>query len=94
MSITPVRLARARISYPVSWWHVVVTLERNGYSHDAIGSAVGRTRGAVNSWKNRHAEPRHEDGERLILLWQAVTGHERGALPLNMSQVLSAAAVG
>lgn len=63
---------------PVSWWHIVVDLERHGHAHAAIAEAIGSTRGAVENWKNREARPSHHHGERLIDLWKGVTekGHE------------------
>lgn len=75
----------------VSWWHVVVVMERSGYTHSAIGAAIGVPRTTVEGWKNRNAEPGHVDGERLIALWRVVTGKPREDLPLKMSQILSAA---
>lgn len=77
----------------VSWWHVIVDLERGGYTHAAIGAAIGLSRTAVEGWKNRGAEPGHEDGERTIALWRVVTGRPREELPLKLDQILSAAAV-
>lgn len=75
----------------VSWWHVIVALEQRGYSHAAVGAAVGMSRPAVEAWKNRNIEPGHETGERLIALWRVVTGKPRDELPLKAEQVLSAA---
>lgn len=76
----------------VSWWHVVVTLEQNGYTHSAMGAAIGCARTTVEGWKNRDATPGHGDGERLIALWRVVTGKQRDELPLKLGAVLSAAA--
>lgn len=77
----------------VNWWAVIVELERNGYAHAQIGAAIGMTRGAVEGWKNKHAAPKHDDGERLVALWRAVTGKHRDDLPLRLKHTLSAAAV-
>ena len=77
----------------VSWWHVIVGLERNGYTHSAMAAAIGSSRGTVEGWKNKNAEPAHEDGERLIALWRVVTGQPRDELPRKIGEVLSAAAV-
>lgn len=83
-----------KLSQPgVSWWHVIVDLERGGYTHAAIGAAIGLSRTGVEGWKNRGAEPGHEDGERLIALWRVVTGRPREELPRKLDQILSAAAV-
>ena len=75
----------------VSWWHVIVVLEKSGYTHAAIGAAIGMSRQSVVSWKNEYVEPNHETGERLIALWRVVTGRPREELPVMASQILSAA---
>lgn len=75
----------------VSWWHVIVTLERHGYTHGQIAAAIGGARTTVQGWKNQDAEPGHVDGERLIALWRVVTGQPREELPLKAGAVLSAA---
>ncbi|MDQ0068290.1 hypothetical protein J2W34_000064 [Variovorax boronicumulans] len=75
----------------VSWWHVIVQLERQQYTHGQIAASIGSTRGTVEGWKNKNAEPAHEDGERLVLLWLAVTGKSRDELPRRTSNILSAA---
>ena len=77
----------------INWWAVIVDLERGGYTHAAIGAAIGLSRTGVEGWKNRGAEPGHEDGERLIALWRVVTGRPREELPRKLDQILSAAAV-
>ena len=83
--------ARAHLQRPlVSWWHVIVTLERNGYTHAAIGAAIGSNRSTVENWKNRGV-PKHPDGESLIELWCAVTQQERADLPMRTDRTLSAA---
>lgn len=75
----------------VSWWHVIVQLERHGYTHGQVAAAIGGARSTVQDWKNRDAEPGHVDGERLIALWRVVTGKARDDLPLKIEAVLSAA---
>jgi hypothetical protein len=77
----------------VDWWAVIVDLERRGYTHAATGAAIGMSRTAVEGWKNRGAEPGHEDGERLIALWRVATGQTAEHLPRKLEQILSAAAV-
>lgn len=77
----------------VSWWHVIVDLEKRGYTHAAIGAAIGSARSTVETWKNRDIEPSHDYGERLISLWGLVTGRPREDLPRKLDQILSAAAV-
>ena len=88
--LVPTR-ARPRLQRPsVSWWHVIVMLERHGYTHGAIAAAIGSARANVENWKNR-AEPKHTDGELLIELWCNVTQQDRSELPTRTDRVLSAA---
>ncbi|CAN5715538.1 hypothetical protein BH10PSE18_BH10PSE18_08160 [soil metagenome] len=75
----------------VSWWQVIVDLERERYTHVAIATAIGSARGTVEGWKNKHAQPRHEDGERLIALWCVVKGRQRADLPLRRQATRSVA---
>lgn len=75
----------------VSWWHVIVQVEQRGYTHAAVGAAIGMSRSGVEAWKNRNIEPSHETGERMIALWRVVTGCSREDLPLKVSHILSAA---
>jgi len=83
--------SRARVlSAPISWWHVIVDLERHGYTHRQIAIAIGGARSTVQDWKNLLVEPRHVDGEKLIALWCAVTGRDRADLPSKDVKPLSA----
>lgn len=75
----------------MSWCHVIVSLERHGYTHGAIGAAIGSSRSTVEGWKNKHASTRHEDGESLIELWCNVMQKGREELPLRVGHTLSAA---
>lgn len=86
--------ARTAPRSTVSWWHVVVSLERHGYTQSAIAAAIDSKRTTVLNWKNNGASPRHEDGERLIELWCAVMFKERNDLPMQVGHTLSAAKVG
>ena len=60
----------------IHWFRVIIDLERSGYSHYAIGISVGSPKSTVQGWK-QGSTPKFEDGERLIELWQTVTGNGR-----------------
>lgn len=64
----------------VNWFLVIVDMSRRGYSDTAIADAIGTPRSTVRGWK-QGAEPRHADGERMILFWCQVTGMGRDTLP-------------
>lgn len=85
-------MTRLHRSLPVSWWHVIVALERHGYTHGAIAAAIGSCRSTVAGWKNSGASPAHDIGECLIQLWQTVTGNTREDVPRQQGY-LSAAKV-
>lgn len=76
--------ARNMSAFPgIAWRRIVVDLEQRGYTHASIGSVIGVSRAAVESWKNRYIEPSHQKGERIISLWCAVTGLKREDMPRN-----------
>lgn len=93
VATTAASRARARFADDpgVHWWAVIVDMEKRGYTHAAMGAAVGASRTAVESWKNRDNEPGHDIGERLCALWRVVTGRPREELPRKVGGVLSAA---
>jgi len=76
----------------IDWWQVVVDLERAGYSHASMAAAVGVPRTTLIGWKNLGAEPGFTNGERLVLLWAAVTSQATEAAPRHIG-TLSAAAI-
>lgn len=48
-----------------------------------IGEIVGTSHTAVQGWKNHGKEPGHYTGERLVMLWCAVTGNHRAGAHLE-----------
>ena len=74
-------MIRLSKTLPVSWWHIVMELERHGHTHAAIADAIDGNRSTVENWKNRGARPSHHHGERLIDLWKGVTGKSHEDLP-------------
>jgi len=83
--------ARTRLRPSVSWWHVIVMLERHGYTHAAIAGAIGSKRTTILNWKNMGQEPSHQIGESLIDLWCSVEQKRRDDLPMRVGRTLSAA---
>lgn len=65
----------------IDWFRIIVTLCcQHGYTETAIAIAVDMPRTTVLGWK-MGATPKFEDGERLIVLWEQVTGTSRDAVP-------------
>jgi hypothetical protein len=75
----------------VDWFRVLAELQGKGYSMAAVAMAIDAPKSTVMGWRNLDSEPRHMDGERLVKLWCQVMGSPRDALPLNVSDLLSAA---
>jgi hypothetical protein len=65
----------------IDWFRIIVVLcNRHGYTEKRIGGAVDTPRTTVQGWK-MGATPKYEDGERLIVLWEQVTGESRETVP-------------
>lgn len=58
-------------------------LKRAGLSSMTVAIMVDRSKSTVLGWKNLDAEPRHLEGERLVLLWCQTTGLTREQLPVE-----------
>lgn len=75
----------------VDWFRVVAELQRAGYNIENIAAAIGVAKSTLMGWRNfPYHEPRHADGERLIVLWCRVVQQPREALPLNVEDLMSA----
>lgn len=75
----------------VDWFRVLIDLEQRGFHPQVVSDAINVARSTILGWRNSHAEPGHTDGERIIDLWCRVTGRARINLPLNLSEIISAA---
>ena len=75
----------------VDWFRVMAELQAKGYSVTAVSAAIDVAKSTVMGWRILDAEPRHSDGERLVGLWCQVMDQPREALPLNVTDLLSAA---
>lgn len=60
---------------------VIADLVRGGFSLSAIQARTGVPESTIRGWRNIGAEPMHEAGERLILLWCNATAKDRSNLP-------------
>lgn len=73
---------RIRTERRVDWPQIITDLRGRGYTITAIAMRLRIPRTTIRGWADIDCEPRHADGERLIALWCASTGMERGQLPL------------
>jgi len=61
----------------IDWFRLIVELcTVHGYTHALIAMSVGAGKSTVQGWK-QGANPRWDEGERLIALWVMVTGNGR-----------------
>lgn len=67
---------------PIDWPAVVADLVRGGYSISAISARIGVPESTIKGWRNPpYAEPHHESGEKLLILWCNATLKERSEIP-------------
>jgi len=67
----------------VHWFRVLTDLRMSGLSLDAIGKRIGGVpRERISGWLNIGCQPRHDDGERLIVLWEDLMHLDRSDVPV------------
>ena len=64
----------------VDWFQILVDLSRKGLTTRSMADAIHVPPSTLLGWK-QGAEPKHADGERLVLLWIDMTGNAREVLP-------------
>lgn len=67
----------------VDWWMVLDQLAKAGYPLKKVCHLLEIAPSTVSGWKNEGKEPRHYDGERLIVLWKVSTNSDRDKLPIT-----------
>ena len=58
----------------VDWLAILLELGRLGYSNSALAAALRIPRTTLVGWKNSGVEPKHGDGEAVLVLWSRVVG--------------------
>lgn len=66
----------------VDWPEVLNDLVAAGKTLDALGKAIGANADRLKKWRDIECQPRHDDGERLLAVWCAVTGKARADAPV------------
>lgn len=64
----------------VDWFQVITDLSKLGYTLHSIAIAIGVAKSTLIGWK-QGAEPKYQDGERLVALWSRITESDRDRLP-------------
>ncbi len=62
------------------WFAVIAEINRHGVSVYAISAEIQVPRTTILGWK-QGTEPKHTDGEALVILWQRITNKTRDQLP-------------
>lgn len=55
------------------WFRVLADLQYANCPNSDVAEYLGVPQGTLRGWKDG-SEPRHCDGQRLLDLWQAITG--------------------
>lgn len=62
------------------WFAVITEINRYGITVAHISAHIHIPRTTILGWK-QGAEPKHSDGEKLVGIWQSLTGKSRENLP-------------
>lgn len=65
----------------IHWFRVLRDLRYCGVHISEASRRTGVPRTTLLGWE-AGSEPRHSDGERVLMLWCEVTGRDRGAAPI------------
>lgn len=66
---------------PVDWFVVLADLMHCGFTLKSIASSIDVPVTTVTGWRNANAEPHHQSGEKLIILWCNATLKIRTEIP-------------
>lgn len=67
-------MRRDRVKCRTDWFRVLADLQYAGRSNYDVAAFIDVPLGTVRGWKEG-SEPRHDDGQRLLELWQMVTAY-------------------
>lgn len=54
----------------INWWQIIADLSKKGMTMEVIGGLVNIPVSTLAGYKNLNVEPKHADGERLLMLWR------------------------
>ena len=78
-----IRERRYQTMTRVDWFRVLCDLDREGCPVKRICYLLELPPSTVYSWKNDAKEPRHSDGDRLIVLWTEWLQRPRDSVPMT-----------
>lgn len=63
------------------WFRLLTDLKDRGWSLQAVALVTGVPVSSLDRYRNAGAQPRHDVGDRLIVLWCGATGRTRDLVP-------------
>lgn len=66
---------------PTDWFRLLTDLKERGWSLQAVALVTGTPISSLDRYRNAGAQPRHDVGDRLIVLWCGATGNTRDVVP-------------
>jgi len=72
----------------VDWFRIIADINGKDFSMVAISQHIDVPRTTVIGWKNLNAEPKHDEGQRLLMLWHEITGKTTDEVPMIGSVML------
>ncbi|ADZ41840.1 TPA: transcriptional regulator [Yersinia enterocolitica] len=66
----------------IDWFQVITDVERSGMTQQQIAKGIHVAKATLFGWK-QGSNPRYDDGEALIRLWELVTDKNLHDLPYS-----------
>ncbi|CNE99931.1 TPA: hypothetical protein PXM11_000477 [Yersinia enterocolitica] len=66
----------------IDWFQVITDVERSGMTQQQIAKGIRVAKATLFGWK-QGSNPRYDDGEALIRLWELVTDKNLHDLPYS-----------
>ncbi|CNK10076.1 TPA: hypothetical protein PXJ75_002881 [Yersinia enterocolitica] len=66
----------------IDWFQVITDVERSGMTQQQIAKGIRVAKATLFGWK-QGSNPRYDDGEALIRLWELVTDKNPHDLPYS-----------
>ncbi len=74
-------------NHAIDWGQIVDDLAAHLGGAGEICSRAGVARSSLRDWGSGRSEPRHSNGEALMVLWESATGRDREHAPRRAQPV-------
>lgn len=68
----------------IDWWRIIADLSAKGMTMQRVSDLTSIPLSTLAGYKNLNVEPKHADGERLLVLWRRTV---MPALPVTAGSV-------